>query len=99
MQSTGRSTQQQDLASLNLFSLRFEDQSDSGLSRNLERSSNYNTLFSAGVRVTYCMMPVSSGIDQAAAAMTGNATSSPLRQLPGEPLMKNSVVGIVNLYA
>jgi hypothetical protein len=45
------------------------------------------------------MMPVSSGIDQAAAAMTGNATSSPLRQLPGEPLMKNSVVGIVNLYA
>ncbi|CAM6024050.1 unnamed protein product [Sphagnum balticum] len=40
------------------------------------------------------MMPVSIGIDQAAAAMTGNATNSPLRQLPAEPLMKNNVVGI-----
>ncbi len=49
--------------------------------------------------MTYSMMPVSIGMDHAAAAMTGNATSSPLRQLPGEPLMKNNVVGIVNLYA
>jgi hypothetical protein len=45
------------------------------------------------------MMPVSIGIDQAAAAMTGNATSSPFWQLPAEPLMKNNVVGIVNSYA
>jgi hypothetical protein len=44
-------------------------------------------------------MPVSIGIDQAAAAMTGNARSSPLRQLLAEPLMKNNVVAIVNSYA
>jgi len=49
--------------------------------------------------VTYCTMPVSIGIDQAAAAMTGNARSSPLRQLLAEPLMKNNVVAIVNSYA
>ncbi|CAK9227894.1 unnamed protein product [Sphagnum troendelagicum] len=44
-------------------------------------------------------MPVSIGIDQAADAMTGNARSSPLRQLLAEPLMKNNVVAIVNSYA
>jgi hypothetical protein len=40
---------QQDLARLDPFLIEdlIIDQSDSGLARNLERSSNYNTLFSA----------------------------------------------------
>ncbi len=49
--------------------------------------------------MTYCIMPVSIGIDEAAAAMRANARISSLRQLLAEPLMKNNVVAIVNSYA